>query len=68
MRKLSIFIIIVTVILIVAQLAVGVFAEQYAFKIGKMDDTSKELNIVYLDLEEKIAMFRSQSFLIAIYK
>ncbi len=68
LRKLSITIIFLTMILILFQLSLGIIAEKYAYNIGKMDDTARELNIVYLDLEEKIALFRSQSFLVAKYK
>ncbi len=58
----------VTGLIIVFQLGLSLVAERYAFRIGKMDDAARELNLAYLYLEEKVALFRSQSFLLEKYK
>ena len=44
------------------------FAEKYATKVGVLDNSIQELNVGLVDLESKIALFRSTTFLVDRYK
>ena len=64
MNKLTKFIILVTIGIVFLQLKISFMYEDKAKQIGRFDEQEQELSIKTLEYQEKIAVYRSNFFMI----